>query len=178
MGNFRVDLKKGQDTQNKVFEHLKENGWKEIDGDRMKYYDGEFQYENNRTVRFEIKSELKYADSPSCYVEYSCGGKLSGIRSSRSDVCIHIMQDDCFIYSTRKMLDLWYYLDGHLGKDYRQTTEEVSWKIGGDGPSKAMLVHRANLVQKLTKENKSWARVCKFDEISSVVVEMMNKGVL
>jgi len=172
---FRVDLAKGQEAQNKIFAQLMADGWEEVDGDRMKHYDGEYaliDHPEYGTLRIEVKHEIKYGHLPTCYVEYECNSKRSGIRSSKADVFIHICKEECFIYSKLRMLEFYYKAIQSCSTGKAGMWE---WKEGGDrGVSKGLIINREALVDATC----NWVKICKFEEISSTLKLMLRLEVI
>lgn len=167
---FLTDLERGLKVQNDIFSKMVADGWIKVDGDRHSRYDGEYKLQDSATLRVEVKTEIKYGHLPTTYVEYECNSKPSGISNSKADVVINVSKSESFLFSRQCMFEF-------LLQAKYSTVEDKSkwyWQQGGDnGYSKGLIVNR-----RFIAETFEWATICKYEEISSQLKDLLIRGII
>lgn len=75
MGNFKVDLKKGNFSEKRLAVLLKKRGNEILTFNNDKGYDFSFKDLNGNVQTVEVKTDYMYPDTGNVAIEYKCNGK-------------------------------------------------------------------------------------------------------
>lgn len=132
--NFTQDLEDGQQVEREVMEKLTHYflGITDLQQSTSKYYDIEGKW-NNERLTFEVKNDLKAAQTNNIAIEYECRGVASGLAISTADYWVHKFLNEYYIFHTevlkRKIFEEQQYHKTSSGGDLGSGTKLYLVKI-------------------------------------------------
>lgn len=96
MGNFSVDLKKGNFCEKRVAFLLKRRGNTILRFNNDKNFDFIYRTKEGEILTAEVKVDYMFEKTGNVAIEYKCNGKPSGVTASRADYWWYKLGDEYY----------------------------------------------------------------------------------
>lgn len=181
MDVMQKKLIKGTAVENAIKTNLKEAGWSLMKKEGGLFYDFVCikkkevtgRKRNTALVGIEVKSEIKYSDSPYLCIEYKSWGHPSNILTTSAAFYVHVAEK-IYLYSSAGMRSLIFDIINKQIKPICPKTGEVIWEknSGGDGGASQFF-----LISKKYLEESNWCqKLDKLHELDGALEEMAYNG--